>query len=59
MKIGIIGAGQIGGMLARLTKLGHNVSIASSRGPASLATLAVETGDARGGSPYMNHGATR
>jgi predicted dinucleotide-binding enzyme len=45
MKIGIIGAGQIGGTLARgLTKLGHSVSIANSRGPASLATLAVETG---------------
>jgi predicted dinucleotide-binding enzyme len=45
MKIGIIGAGQIGGTLARrLTKLGHIVSIANSRGPASLATLAVETG---------------
>jgi len=45
MKIGIIGAGQIGGVLARrLTKLGHTVSIANSRGPASLATLAVETG---------------
>jgi predicted dinucleotide-binding enzyme len=45
MKIGIIGAGQIGGTLARrLTKLGHTVSLANSRGPASLATLAVETG---------------
>jgi predicted dinucleotide-binding enzyme len=45
MKIGIIGAGQIGGTLARrLAKLGHSVSIANSRGPASLATLAVETG---------------
>jgi predicted dinucleotide-binding enzyme len=45
MKIGIIGAGQIGGTLARrLTKLGHSVSIANSRGPASLASLAVETG---------------
>jgi 8-hydroxy-5-deazaflavin:NADPH oxidoreductase len=34
MKIGIIGAGQIGGTLARrLTRLGHDVSIANSRGP--------------------------
>jgi predicted dinucleotide-binding enzyme len=45
MKIGIIGAGQIGGTLARrLTALGHEVSIANSRGPESLAGLARETG---------------
>jgi predicted dinucleotide-binding enzyme len=45
MKIGIIGAGQIGGTLARrLTALGHEVFIANSRGPASLAGLARETG---------------
>ena len=45
MDIGIIGAGQIGGTLARqLTALGHQVSIANSRGPASLAALAAETG---------------
>jgi predicted dinucleotide-binding enzyme len=45
MKIGIIGAGQIGGTLARrLTALGHEVSIANSRGPESLAGLAKETG---------------
>src|SRR5439155_9940629 len=45
MKIGIIGAGQIGGTLTRrLTKLGHEVSVANSRGPESLADLAKETG---------------
>ena len=45
MKIGIIGAGQIGGTLARrLSGLGHKVSIANSRGPASLAALAKEAG---------------
>ncbi|MEO7987167.1 MAG: NAD(P)-binding domain-containing protein [Gemmatimonadales bacterium] len=45
MKIGIIGAGQIGGTLARLlTPLGHEVSIANSRGPGTLADLAKETG---------------
>ena len=45
MKIGIIGAGQIGGTLARrLTAAGHEVAIANSRGPASLADLARETG---------------
>jgi hypothetical protein len=45
MKIGIIGAGQIGGTLTRrLTQLGHEVYVANSRGPASLADLARETG---------------
>ena len=45
MKIGIIGAGQIGGTLTRrLAKLGHQVSVANSRGPESLAPLAKETG---------------
>jgi 8-hydroxy-5-deazaflavin:NADPH oxidoreductase len=45
MKIGIIGAGQIGGTLARrLTAVGHEVSIANSRGPASLTELGRETG---------------
>jgi len=45
MRIGIIGAGAIGGTLARfLVKLGHQVSIANSRGPESLAALAAEIG---------------
>ena len=45
MRIGIIGAGQIGGTLTRrLTELGHEVYVANSRGPASLADLARETG---------------
>src|SRR5262245_52321902 len=45
MRIGIIGAGQIGGTLARhLARLGHRVSIANSRGPDSLAALAAEIG---------------
>ena len=40
MRIGIIGAGNIGGTLARrLTALGHEVSIANSRGPETLADL--------------------
>jgi 8-hydroxy-5-deazaflavin:NADPH oxidoreductase len=43
MKIGIIGAGEIGGTLARrLAALGHQVSVANSRGPESLADLAGE-----------------
>lgn len=45
MRIGIIGAGHIGGALVRrLTKLGHEVSVANSRGPATLSGLAQETG---------------
>lgn len=45
MKIGIIGAGHIGGTLARrLTALGHEVSIANSRRPETLAALSSETG---------------
>jgi predicted dinucleotide-binding enzyme len=45
MDIGIIGSGNIGGTLARnLTKLGHRVAVANSRGPASLSALAAETG---------------
>jgi predicted dinucleotide-binding enzyme len=45
MKIGIIGAGNIGGNLTRrLTELGHEVSVANSRGPETLTDLATETG---------------
>ena len=45
MNIGIIGAGHIGGNLTRrLTALGHNVFVANSRGPQTLAALARETG---------------
>src|SRR6266436_3677826 len=47
MKIGIIGAGQIGSTLTRrLAALGHEVSVANSRGPETLADLAAETGAA-------------
>lgn len=45
MKIGIIGAGNIGQTLTRrLTALGHEVTVANSRGPETLAGLAGETG---------------
>jgi 8-hydroxy-5-deazaflavin:NADPH oxidoreductase len=45
MKIGIIGAGKIGGTLTRrLTTLGHDVRVANSRGPETLVDLAGETG---------------
>ena len=43
MKIGIIGAGQIGGtLIRRLTQLGDEVFVANSRRPSSLAGLAAE-----------------
>jgi predicted dinucleotide-binding enzyme len=45
MRIGVIGAGAIGGTLARhLARLGHQVSIANSRGPDSLTAAAAEIG---------------
>jgi len=45
MKIGIIGAGEIGGTLTRrFTALGHDVSVANSRDPETLADLSRETG---------------
>lgn len=45
MKIGIIGAGNIGGTLTRrLAAVGYDVYVANSRGPDSLADLARETG---------------
>lgn len=45
MKIGIIGAGHIGGTLTRrLRELGHDVNVSNSRAPETLAELAAETG---------------
>ena len=45
MRVGIIGAGHIGSALARrLTAIGHDVSIANSRGPETLQDLVAETG---------------
>jgi 8-hydroxy-5-deazaflavin:NADPH oxidoreductase len=45
MKIGIIGAGHVGGALTqRLTALGYDVAVANSRGPATLTDLAARTG---------------
>lgn len=50
MKIGIVGSGNIGGTLTRrLQGLGHEVTVANSRGPQSLKQLTDETG-ARAGS---------
>ncbi|MFC6357086.1 NADPH-dependent F420 reductase [Luethyella okanaganae] len=51
--IGIIGAGNIGGTLARkLVELGHRVTISNSRGPETLAGLVAELGqNAKAGTP--------
>ena len=56
MKIGIVGAGNIGGTLTRrFTALGHDVFVANSRGPESLRDLAAETG----AKPVTVHEAAR
>lgn len=45
MKIGIIGAGEIGGTLIRhYSRAGHNVKMANSGGTGKLKSLALETG---------------
>jgi predicted dinucleotide-binding enzyme len=45
LKIGVIGAGNIGSALVRhFTRLGHDVVVANSRGPETLEDLAKETG---------------
>jgi len=45
MKIGVIGAGQIGGALIRqYSKAGHSVKMANSSGAEKLKSLAMETG---------------
>jgi len=45
MKIGIIGAGKIGGALTRrFAAVGHDVTVANSRGPQSLKGFTEETG---------------
>lgn len=49
MKIGVLGAGRIGGTIARrLSADGHAVTIANSRGPETLRDLAREIGAATG-----------
>jgi len=50
MKIGIIGAGRIGGTVAQLfARAGHEVALSNSRGPASLAdTVATINGQVGG-----------
>src|SRR5512133_843665 len=46
MRIGIIGAGRIGGNAARLfAKAGHEVNLSFSRDPSTLEALAAEIGE--------------
>jgi predicted dinucleotide-binding enzyme len=46
MRIGIIGAGHIGGTLAkRFVDVGHEVAVSNSRGPESLVSLVDTLGD--------------
>ena len=45
MRIGIIGAGHIGGTLAKLfVDAGHEVAVSNSRGPETLSSLVAELG---------------
>jgi 8-hydroxy-5-deazaflavin:NADPH oxidoreductase len=45
VRIGIIGAGKIGGTLAQLfVRAGHDVAISNSRGPETLESMAAELG---------------
>jgi predicted dinucleotide-binding enzyme len=46
MKIGLIGAGNIGGTLAKLfSRAGHDVAVSNSRGPDTLRDLEAELGE--------------
>jgi predicted dinucleotide-binding enzyme len=46
MKIGLIGAGNIGGTLAKLfARAGHDVAVSNSRGPDTLRELEAELGE--------------
>jgi 8-hydroxy-5-deazaflavin:NADPH oxidoreductase len=52
MRIGIVGAGRIGGNAGRLfAGAGHEVMFSGSRDPAKLERLAADADDARTGSP--------
>ena len=57
MKIGIVGAGQIGGALAAtLVSTGHEVQVANSRGPETLGDVAADTGATPVSSADVVHG---
>ena len=58
MNIGIIGAGNIGGTLARrCVALGHHVAMANSRDPETIAPLAAECGATAAWASEAAHGA--
>ena len=58
MNIGIIGAGNIGGTLARrFVALGHHVAVANSRDPETIASLVAESGATAAWASEAAHGA--
>jgi hypothetical protein len=58
MNIGIIGAGHIGGTLARrFVALGHHVTVANSRDPETIESLAAEWGATAAWANMAAHGA--
>jgi EmrB/QacA subfamily drug resistance transporter len=58
MNIGIIGAGNIGGTLARrFAALGHHVAVANSRDPETIESLAAEWGATAAWASKAAHGA--
>jgi EmrB/QacA subfamily drug resistance transporter len=58
MNIGIIGAGNIGGTLARrFVALGHHVAVANSRDPETIMSLAAEWGATAAWASEAVHGA--
>lgn len=58
MNIGIIGAGNIGGTLARrFVALGHHVAMANSRDPETIEPLAAECGATAAWASEAAHGA--
>lgn len=58
MQIAVIGAGNIGGNLVRrLTRLGHDVVVANSRGPETLVALVAATGARAESVSVAAHGA--
>jgi 8-hydroxy-5-deazaflavin:NADPH oxidoreductase len=58
MNIGIIGAGNIGGTLARrFVGLGHHVAVANSRDPQTIEALAAESGATAAWAGEAAHGA--
>ena len=57
-RIGIVGAGHLGGLLAgRLVAAGHTVKIANSRSPSTLVQLAERTGAEPAALPDLGAGA--